>query len=228
LIAAGPASGQMAVPAAPDFGAVQGPSNAAILRCNGGDPAAAVAGCTAIIQSSQSRAQMRSAAFVNRGRAYYALGEKDRALGDFEAGVRADPKSSRALANRGAFYQAQGDLNRAAEDYTSAIAVNPRDIEAFNQRANVHMLNGDSDNAGADYDHAIALHVSPQAIPAAARPIASPGSSTGRCSTLNARSVWSRGLRLRSTSVVLRGRISATTRVPLQISIGRLPSIPRQ
>ena len=153
-----PASGQMAIPAAPDFGAVQGPSNSAILRCNGNDPAAAIAGCTAIIQSQQSRAQMRSAAFVNRGRAYYALGEKDRALGDFEAGVRADPKSSRALANRGAFYQAQGDLDRAVEDYTSAIAVNPRDIEAFNQRANVHMLNGDYDKAVADYDRAIVLN----------------------------------------------------------------------
>src|SRR5262245_3653696 len=120
-----PASAQMAIPAAPDFGADQGPSNQAILRCNGGDPTAAVAGCSAIIQSRQSRPQMRGAAFVNRGRAYYALGQKDRAIADFDAGVSADPKNSRAFANRGAFYQAQGDLNRAVEDYTSAIVVNP-------------------------------------------------------------------------------------------------------
>jgi tetratricopeptide (TPR) repeat protein len=121
-----PGAGQMSIPAAPDFGALEGPSSSTILRCNGSDAAAAIAACTTIIQSRQANAQMRSAAFVNRGRAHYALGQEDRAINDLDAAAKADPKSSRALANRGAFYQAQGDLDRALQDYSGAIAVNPR------------------------------------------------------------------------------------------------------
>ena len=105
LAGAAPAAAQMLPD--PSFGTIAGPSNSAILRCNGSDPVAAIAGCTAIIRSQPSRAQVRSAALINRGRAHYALGQKDRAIDDFDEAVRADPRNSRALANRGAFYQAQ-------------------------------------------------------------------------------------------------------------------------
>ncbi len=47
-----PAAGQMLPD--PYLGTTAGPSNSAILRCNGSDPAAAIAGCTTIIQSQHS------------------------------------------------------------------------------------------------------------------------------------------------------------------------------
>src|SRR5258707_487347 len=61
-------------------------------QCNGADPALAIIGCTAIIESRDTLAPLRSRALANRGLAYMSRGQSDRALPDFDRAIMTDSK----------------------------------------------------------------------------------------------------------------------------------------
>ncbi len=144
----------------PAVGTGGGPSPTAIQQCNGrvDNPVPVIAGCTTIINSRQSTAVQRSAAYTNRGRAFVRRDQPDRALADFAQAVMLDPRNSRAFANRGDLYSAMGEFDRAVEDYDLAIAANPEDFEAYSQRGNVRLMTGEPERAIPDYDKAIAVN----------------------------------------------------------------------
>jgi tetratricopeptide (TPR) repeat protein len=62
----------------------------------------------------------------NRGNGYYAKGEHDRAIADFDKAIGIDPAQATAFYNRGNAYYAKGDRDRAIADYDRAILLNPR------------------------------------------------------------------------------------------------------
>ena len=71
-------------------------------QCNGTDPVLAILGCTAVIESGDSKPPLQSRALVNRANAYVARGQADRAIADCvkdrtrvvdTAGTRGDPTS---------------------------------------------------------------------------------------------------------------------------------------
>src|SRR5437867_597411 len=51
-----------------------------VRRCNENDPDVSIAGCTALIQSGQETTSILAAVFNNRGLAYKAKGDNDRAI----------------------------------------------------------------------------------------------------------------------------------------------------
>jgi tetratricopeptide (TPR) repeat protein len=82
-------------------------------------------GCTASIQSSSGR---DARAYNNRGVAYKAKGDLNRAIADYNQAIALDPKYAVAYYNRGVMYNDKGDLDRAIADYNRAIALDPKYI----------------------------------------------------------------------------------------------------
>jgi lipoprotein NlpI len=96
-------------------------------------------------------------AFYNRGNAWQAKGNIDRAIADYTEAIRLNPRLREAFNNRGNAWKAKGDLDRAIADYTEAIRLNPQSKEAFNDRGSAWQSKGDLDRAVADYSEAIRL-----------------------------------------------------------------------
>ncbi len=93
-----------------------------------------------------------------RGYAYQAKGDSDRAIADYTESIRLDASNERAFAARGYVYQIKGDLDRAIADFDQAIALDPRYALAYYNRAHAYKAKGDLDRAIADFSQAIALY----------------------------------------------------------------------
>ena len=116
-----------------------------------------VRSCTAIIRSERSSSKDKAVAYNNRGNFLRDRGELDRAIADFDAAVRLEPKSADTYINRGIARYRRGDLDRAIADYDEAIRIDPEDAYAYNDRGLALRAKGDLDRAIADHDQAIRL-----------------------------------------------------------------------
>jgi tetratricopeptide (TPR) repeat protein len=141
--------------------------------CDARDPERNVAGCTRIVEDTHEGAAMRGAAYVARGLAWQSKGDSDRALADFNAAIKLNPKDALAYNNRGMLWRERGDSDRAIADFTTAIAIDPmpRTDQAFTRRGkttvakpgvNIYenraltlLEKSDFDGAIADFDQAI-------------------------------------------------------------------------
>jgi tetratricopeptide (TPR) repeat protein len=65
--------------------------------------------------------------FYGRGVAYQGKGDLDRAIADFTAAIRLQPRFAIAYASRGSAYEANGECGRAAADYSEAIRLGTKD-----------------------------------------------------------------------------------------------------
>src|SRR5882757_756802 len=64
-----------------------------------------IVGCTNAIKSGRYTGKDLAAAFINRGKAYQAKGDVDRAIADYDQAIRLDLNSARAFnARGGAFF----------------------------------------------------------------------------------------------------------------------------
>ena len=142
-----------------------------IFRCTFGDnPDERVGACTAIIQSGSESQENRVMALHTRGGLYANKGDIDRAIQDYDEGLRLNPNYVNLYHSRGNAYRAKGDNDRAIRDYDEAIrlgstmAVIP-DLAAalafvFNDRGKAYNIKGDNSRAIQDYDEAIKLYPS--------------------------------------------------------------------
>ncbi|MES5487819.1 tetratricopeptide repeat protein [Bradyrhizobium sp. INPA03-11B] len=96
--------------------------------------------------------------YGERGYAYLAKGDNDRAIADFTDGIRLDPNNKAALTARGNAYLAKGDPDRAAADYDRVIALDPDYALAYYNRSLAYRAKGDFDRVIADSSEAIALY----------------------------------------------------------------------
>src|SRR5208282_6048350 len=80
-----------------------------------------IAGCTDAITSGKFSEKGLGAAFNNRGNAYAAKSDLDRAISDYDQAIRLDPYYVTAFINRGNVYFVTKDAGRAIADYTEAI-----------------------------------------------------------------------------------------------------------
>ncbi|KWV53940.1 hypothetical protein AS156_08020 [Bradyrhizobium macuxiense] len=96
--------------------------------------------------------------YGERGYAYQAKGDNDRAIADYTDGIRLDANNKVALTARGNAYLAKGDPGRAAADYDRVIALDPKYAIAYYNRSLAHRAKGDLDRVIADCSEAIALY----------------------------------------------------------------------
>ena len=78
--------------------------------------------CTAIIESPQESPRNRAVAYKNRGNAWNAKGDDDRAIADYSEAIGLDPKYAIAYNNRGRSWLCKKrDYDRAIADFGEAI-----------------------------------------------------------------------------------------------------------
>jgi lipoprotein NlpI len=129
-----------------------------VNKNNAYSPDLSIDGCTAVIQSGRPSGQGLAWAYYNRGNAYQAKGEYDRAIADYAQAIQLDPKDALAYYNnRGLAYRAKGEYDRAIADYTQAIQLEPKYALAYNSRGYAYHAKGEYDRAIADYNQAIQL-----------------------------------------------------------------------
>src|SRR5215475_2117523 len=84
-----------------------------------------LAACTRSINSGLWKGPNLAWAYTNRGIAYRAKGEPDRAIADYGKAIWLNPKFADAYNRRGIAYRANGRPDRAIADYDQAIRLNP-------------------------------------------------------------------------------------------------------
>ena len=138
----------------------QDPRSRRVALCNGKDrssPDYQIQGCTALIEPGQETSQTLAIVYNNRGNAYVAKGEYDRAIADYDLSLRFNRSYARAFNNRGVAYRKKGDHDRAIEEFNESIRLNPDYAGAFANRAESFERKGDHEHAIHDYDEAIRL-----------------------------------------------------------------------
>jgi tetratricopeptide (TPR) repeat protein len=128
--------------------------------CNGVDrssPDRQISGCTALIESDGATTPALVTAHNNRGNAYAARGDFNRAILDYDQSIKLNSNYARAYNNRGVAYQKKGEYSRAINDFDEAIRLNPNNSNAFANRAETYSYTGDYALSVRDYDEAIRL-----------------------------------------------------------------------
>lgn len=112
--------------------------------------------CDLRLQSETLSDEERAAAFVNRGLAYFAKGDDDHALADYDRAIALKPDFESAYVRRGLAYHDRTHYARAIEDFDRAIALKPDNIDAHDGRAASSYQMGAYDDALRDLDWLIA------------------------------------------------------------------------
>jgi tetratricopeptide (TPR) repeat protein len=93
----------------------------------------------------------------NSGMMYYAQGDYQMALIDFNSVISSNPNFPDAYNGRGLVYDAQGDYEEALTDFNKAIELQPDSPLPYNNRGCVFFEQGDYDRAISDLGQAIQL-----------------------------------------------------------------------
>lgn len=128
-----------------------------IADCNQlANPDLRIRGCTGFIQSGVQGSNL-AIAYTNRGIAFDARNDIDRAIIDFSKAIQIMPDYSIAYYNRGVAYSETGDLDRAIADFDRAIQLDPDDPDAYDSRGFTYSDLRDFERAIADFTKAIEL-----------------------------------------------------------------------
>jgi len=130
-----------------------------IALCNGIDrtsPEPQIDGCTAVIDLGE-HTPAAAIAYNNRGDAYTAKADYDRAVQDFNRSIEINPTNAKPFNNRGVVYLKKGEYDLAIKNLDEAIRLNPDYAKAFVNRAETYQKKNEYDRAARDYDEAIRL-----------------------------------------------------------------------
>src|SRR5262249_18138042 len=117
-----------------------------IEMCNRMDRAALdarISGCTVLIDAAYGTTAAQAIAYNNRGNAYIAKGDLDRAIQDFDQSIKLDANYTKPLNNRGVALMRQGEYDHAIEAFDEAIRLKPSYANAYANRAGAYLRKGD-------------------------------------------------------------------------------------
>jgi len=120
-------------------------------------PARIVQACTESLDQDIFEGRTRFFLFAARAAGYFAAGDKQHALEDFNEAIKLAPRNAYVYYNRGVFYAAQSDPASALQDFDTALGINSRLVPALRQRAKVYLTRGNFAGAREDYSQAISL-----------------------------------------------------------------------
>lgn len=116
-----------------------------------------LAGCSSLISSAKTAAPALARAYRNRAMALFSLGEKERAIRDFDQAIRFDPKDPALYLARGTALQHLDKLDRAVDDLLKAVEIDPANAAAWGNLGVAWERLGDDDRALANYDRSLGL-----------------------------------------------------------------------
>ena len=122
----------------------------------GSTPEMRIAGCTAAISSGQLDPGNAARALNNRGNAYLAIGQIDRAIADYSNAIQIAP-SAIGYFNRGNAYLKKEQYDLAEKDYDAALKLDPNLADAYLNRGVTFTNRGQYDRAIADYNEVLRL-----------------------------------------------------------------------
>ena len=96
--------------------------------------------------------------YTQRASSWWARGERQKALADFDQAIQLGYLEPHAFTSRGMFHTAVGNLDAALKDFAQAIEKNPKDEVPYINRAAVYITQRKIDLAIADYARAIELN----------------------------------------------------------------------
>ena len=96
-------------------------------------------------------------AYNNRGNAYMALQQYERAIEDHNRGIELNPQVAIAYYNRGSAYDGLKQYRQAIRDYTRAIELDFRDAKVYTDRGSDYLELRQYDRAIRDYNRAIEI-----------------------------------------------------------------------
>jgi tetratricopeptide (TPR) repeat protein len=120
-------------------------------------PPVAVQACTELLDRKILEGHERFYLFVNRAKAYFAQGDKQHALDDYNEAVKVAAKKAQPYYNRGVFYAAQTDADAALRDFDTALSLDPKLVAALRQRAIIYATQKNFGGALADFSEALRL-----------------------------------------------------------------------
>jgi len=103
------------------------------------------------------KAPTAALAYFNRGSAWGARGDHERAVADFTEVLRLFPTDADSYLNRGRAQDRLGRPDLAVQDFTSAIDLNPDDAASWHGRGRAFVLLGDPERGLGDLDRALSL-----------------------------------------------------------------------
>jgi tetratricopeptide (TPR) repeat protein len=125
--------------------------------CKSKDPQVAIAGCTAIIENTQSKPRDRARAHYFRSWAYIRINQLDNAKQDADTAISLDSSSSHNHLLLCKIFLQLGDAGEALASCDKAVDLDPGLEMAFELRGSAHESLGDLANAIEDYGIAIDL-----------------------------------------------------------------------
>jgi tetratricopeptide (TPR) repeat protein len=128
-----------------------------INRDGKGAPPMAIQACSELLDRKILEGNERFYLFVNRAKAYFAEGDKQHALDDYNEAVKLAPKKAQPYYNRGLFHAAQADAEAALRDFDTALTIDPKLVTVLRQRAIVYVTQKNLSGALADYSEAVRL-----------------------------------------------------------------------
>jgi lipoprotein NlpI len=115
----------------------------------------AITACTNAIRYTKHNLAIH---YNNRGVAWGAKGDNDRAIADHNEAIRLDPNLAAAYYNRGVTWRDKGDNDRAIADFNEALRVDPKYAGAYRSRGTIHLYFGSLPKALADLNQATELN----------------------------------------------------------------------
>src|SRR5262245_53552970 len=115
-----------------------------------------ISGCTAVLLTDRETPYNRAVVYHNRGIAYFAKKDYDRAIADYSEAIRLNP-SANAYGNRGNAHYHKEDYYYAIADYGEAIKLDPSDAKAHYNRGLAYMVLARREEAIADFRRAQAI-----------------------------------------------------------------------
>ena len=103
------------------------------------------------------RPESLPSAYINRGIAYYELGDNQRAIADFNEALRINPNDALAYYDRGIVRVRLGEFQGAIADYSEALRINPNSAAAYQNRGVARRESGDKPGAIQDFQKAADL-----------------------------------------------------------------------
>lgn len=94
-----------------------------------------------------SQDKSRAQTYYNRGVAYHAKGDTDRAIAHYNEAIRLDPGLAEAYSSRGIAYRARGDTDRAIADYNEGHQARS-ELRRCLQQSRLGLLQGGQRRAG--------------------------------------------------------------------------------
>jgi tetratricopeptide (TPR) repeat protein len=121
------------------------------LQCvSGASAELRVAGCTALIESTQVSERSLAAVHGLRGHAYLASKNYARAIADFSKTIQINPQDAEAFNERGIAYHHENQDGLAIADYDEAIRLRPQYAGAFVNRSVAEIALGRTAQSKAD------------------------------------------------------------------------------